>query len=344
MLNLTWDDVSLKQNNEGQYVSVRLRWHKKASVESDCQIYHLWDERSFPCLKVCGLFSDYVAMVKNSSPNLTSRAYVFPSFTMQQDGIPRVNWHKQLDQNQVRLHLKEIVEKSCTLPIGISLHSMRRGGAFYRVFESQERRFNFRELMAWCRWNDEKTLCEYLITRSISSEIDPKNLLAVQRMNSAGFFNGIDPQIQEICKAIANGVLAELTTAISSGVIPAAPTAALSSSTVQISSVQAKKQSVQRRMDAFVAQTSIPTARSAKEAWDQWFIGDHDKGLLQPLKSFTQDMVRMDRKKYSERRTLSLAFAKYPNYETFEAAYVGHTNSYRSILSEVRKRKAEDCL
>ncbi|RHY12995.1 hypothetical protein DYB36_007846 [Aphanomyces astaci] len=67
MLNLTWDDVALQHDGDSQYVSLRLRWHKKASVQSDCQIYHLVDEKSFTCLRVCGLFSDYVGLVNRAS-------------------------------------------------------------------------------------------------------------------------------------------------------------------------------------------------------------------------------------------------------------------------------------
>jgi integrase len=149
MLNLTWDDVSLMKDDKGQYLSVRLRWHKKASVDMDCQVYHLVDELSFPCLKICVFFQDYLEILKKGSPNLSERAYVFPSFAFTTDGLMKVNWYKKLEQNQVRTTLLEIVQRNSNLSTGITLHSMRRGGAFYRVFESRERRFNFRELMAW---------------------------------------------------------------------------------------------------------------------------------------------------------------------------------------------------
>jgi site-specific recombinase XerD len=36
VLNLTWDDVGIREDEKGQYVCIRLRWHKKAKVESDC--------------------------------------------------------------------------------------------------------------------------------------------------------------------------------------------------------------------------------------------------------------------------------------------------------------------
>ncbi|ETV81442.1 hypothetical protein H257_05967 [Aphanomyces astaci] len=72
ILNLMWDDVALQHDGDSQYVSLRLRWHKKASVQRDCQIYHLVDKKSFTCLRVCGLFSDYVGLVNRASPNLAS--------------------------------------------------------------------------------------------------------------------------------------------------------------------------------------------------------------------------------------------------------------------------------
>ncbi|KAF0694265.1 Aste57867_14860 [Aphanomyces stellatus] len=107
MLNLTWDDVALMRDGESQYVSIRLRWHKKASVQGECQVYHLIDEKSFPCLRVCALFTDYLDLVKQASPNLASKAVVFPAFVIESSGVPRLNWYKHLDQNQVRLFLKD---------------------------------------------------------------------------------------------------------------------------------------------------------------------------------------------------------------------------------------------
>ena len=38
VLNLRYNDVELVSNDSGCYLSVRLRWHKKANVEEDCQI------------------------------------------------------------------------------------------------------------------------------------------------------------------------------------------------------------------------------------------------------------------------------------------------------------------
>jgi integrase len=181
MLNLTWDDIALRQDPSGSYVSIRLRWHKKASVEEDSQVYCLVDEQSYPCLKVCTMFMEYQDMVRSIGINLSTRAFVFPSVSITEMGQPRINWYKALDQNQVRALLKDVVEKNADLPIGISLHSMRRGGCHYRTFESPERKFNFRELMAWCRWADAKTCVEYLVTKELSDAIDPRNLLRINR-------------------------------------------------------------------------------------------------------------------------------------------------------------------
>ena len=80
----------------------------------------------------------------------------------------------------------------------------------------------------------------------------------------------------------------------------------------------------------------IPTATNALQAWNQWFT--------QPLKKFSKEMIRTDRRKYSERLTLSMAFQKYSCYEMIEMAYAPHTDAYNKILKEVRRRKKENCL
>ena len=83
---------------------------------------------------------------------------------------------------------------------------------------------------------------------------------------------------------------------------------------------------------------------SGKEAWIHWFNGDSSKGLFQPLKQFTKDMIRNDRRRYSERAVLALAFSKYNCYEEFEREYQGYTDTYSKLLKEVRKRKRENTI
>jgi hypothetical protein len=45
MLNLKWNDIGLRKDNKGQYLAIRLKWHKKDSVEEERQVYHLVDEK-----------------------------------------------------------------------------------------------------------------------------------------------------------------------------------------------------------------------------------------------------------------------------------------------------------
>ncbi len=237
----------------------------------------------------------------------------------------------------MRIQLNSILQSHSELNTGISLHSLRRGGSFYRVFESPSKRFNFRELMAWCRWTDEKTCCEYLITRDISNGIDPRNLLRENTVNN-GVINVVnsDPNInnnitvQDICNAIFAHLNAT-NTSITQNVTK-------NYTNVTINNTR------QSTLDNYVAQVSIPTASSAKQAWNQWFMAVPEVGLFSPLKSFDKDMIRRNRKKYSERQTLSLAFEKYDSYESFEAKYAGYISTYSTILKEVRKRKREHCL
>ncbi|KAF0701500.1 hypothetical protein As57867_008004, partial [Aphanomyces stellatus] len=176
MLALKWNDVAIGKSDKCNFVSVRLRWHKKARVEQECQVYHLVNEDAYPCLHVCGLYNDYVSKIGLATMQTSRDAFVFPHTTLLVFGNVKVDWFKPIEQAQVRRQLHDIVEESPSLPTGISLHSMRRGGCFYRVFESPEGRFNFRELMAWCRWGDAKTCCEYLVTKNMSDAIDPRLL------------------------------------------------------------------------------------------------------------------------------------------------------------------------
>ncbi|RHY14437.1 hypothetical protein DYB36_004799 [Aphanomyces astaci] len=286
VLNLRRNDVQLVSDGSGRYLSVRLRWHKKANVEEDCQIYHLIDETSYPCLRVCTFYDEYLATLRASGANVASSAFVFPNFTIQQGGVPRVDWHRALEQTTLRKLICEIVDATPNLPIGISLHSLRRGGAFYRVFESNERRFNFRELMAWCRWADAKTCCEYLVTQSMSNEIDPRNLLrtgtSLQRMQwtgtevAGGGYGSLPFSVDDLGKAVAKSLQE------GGGKIAGPPKA-----TKQLS------------LDGFVAQKTIPTARSGLQAWQQWFVADPGAGLVCALKDYNSDMIRLDRKKFS---------------------------------------------
>ncbi|ETV96638.1 hypothetical protein H310_10329 [Aphanomyces invadans] len=277
VLALRWNDVEIVGDDRGRYLSVRLRWHKKANVEEDCQVYHLVDETTFPCLRVCGFYDEYLSKVRAAGVNINSSTFVFPNFVSPQSGVPKVEWSRGLDQASLRRILVDVVERTPNLPIGITLHSLRRGGAFFRVFESVERRFNFRELMAWCRWADSKTCCEYLITQSISNEINPRNLLRTGSETgniqwpggNGGVAGGMGFSVEALGQAVAKNLQGQ---AAGVGAMSAVPMR-------------------QSTMDQFVSQKSVPTARSALDAWQQWFVADPSIGLVCALKDYTKEMI-----------------------------------------------------
>ncbi|KAF0718771.1 hypothetical protein AaE_010558 [Aphanomyces astaci] len=100
----------------------------------------------------------------------------------------------------------------------------------------------------------------------------------------------------------------------------------------------------QTTIQEFVVPRAIPTARSGKEAWDQWFSADPKVGLYCALKDYTKEMINVDRRKYSERLTLAVVFSKYQNFSQFEKEYAGHASTYSGLLQEVRKRKRENTI
>ncbi|KAG9413010.1 hypothetical protein AC1031_016032 [Aphanomyces cochlioides] len=263
VLSLKWCDLSRAESETDSYVSVRLRWHKKASVEKECQVYHLVDELSYPCLRVCGFHQEYVSSVRASITSISDNGYVFPQVINLQYGGIKVCWDKAMEQNFLRRQLNDIVDRCPGLSTNITLHSMRRGGSFYRVFVSRERRFNFRELMAWCRWSDVKTMCEYLITKNISDEIDPRNLLS--RPKSTGSVLSSENACSVTAEAVAEYVVKLLQ---EQAVLPS----------VAKTSPPVTKQTT---LNLYVVPKTIPTARSAKEAGSSGFMRTlHAVGLV----------------------------------------------------------------
>ncbi|KAH9088710.1 hypothetical protein LEN26_019372 [Aphanomyces euteiches] len=319
MLALKWCDVSASQSEFGECVSVRLRWHKKASVERDYQVYNLVDEASYPCLRVHRFFDEYGDCIRSSIMTVSKDSFVFPFLTELQHGNVKVSWERPMEQNQLRRYLNKLVESNPLLSVNITLHSMRRGGSFFRVFESMDRRFDFRELMAWCRWSDPKTCCEYLVTKSLSDQIDPKYLFQ-QRLNKK----------IGVCSCGSN-------TSITANVVAEKVVKSLCDARPVL--FQTKPASTQKTLYDFAVPRTIPTARSAREAWDQWYYADSKNGRPCALKDFSKSMIKCDRRKYSERLTIATAFSKFPSYEHFEREYSGHIATYSTLLKEVRKRK-----
>ncbi|ETV68370.1 hypothetical protein H257_15691 [Aphanomyces astaci] len=180
-------------DESGRYVSIRLRWHKKASVEKECQVYHLVDEASYPCLRICTLYEGYLDKVRQTQVNVSQEACVFPSLSNQYDSV-RVDWFKPLDQNYVRRLLQDLVHAGLT---------------FDSIVEAVQKGMGIEQ---------------------------PKPVLPPARQR-------------------------------------------------------------QLSLRECVVTKSIPTARSARDAWDQWFTACPKSGLFCAIKDFTKDMIKCDRRK-----------------------------------------------
>ncbi|KAF0684391.1 Aste57867_23626 [Aphanomyces stellatus] len=110
---------------------------------------------------------------------------------------------------------------------------------------------------------------------------------------------------------------------------------------VEVHPATAKRQ---KTMVEYAVPKSIPTARSGKEACDQWYFSDPKRGVYCAFKDYTQEMIKCDRKKYFERQTLANAFGKFQTFAQFESEYAPFTKTYTGFLKEVRKRKQENSL
>ncbi|ETV71860.1 hypothetical protein H257_12993 [Aphanomyces astaci] len=230
-----------------QYLSVRLRWHKKANIEEDSQVYHLVDDTTFPCLRVCAFHDDYISKLRECCVNVPKNSYVFPNFVMLHGGVPRVDWCRALEQTTLRNLIREPASGWFVLP------SVRVPGATLQL----SRAYGLVPL----------SRCE--------------NVLRV------ALLGGVPCTVDELAQTLAKSVQA-------------------------------------------FASVAVP----APKAWQQWFVADPGNGLTCALKDYSKEMIQFDRKKYSERHTLAMAFIKYQSFDQFEASYTGFTNSYARILKE----------
>ncbi|KAF0690525.1 Aste57867_18074 [Aphanomyces stellatus] len=143
-------------------------------------------------------------MVKATMMNVADNAVVFRQVTHQHNGTIKVSWDEAMEQNYLRRCLNDAIERCPQLSSNVSLHSMRRGERFYRVFESHDGRFNIRELMAWCRCGDAKTCCEYLLTKNLSDEVDPRNQLmkSTPAQTTLGPVHPLTPSADSIAESV----------------------------------------------------------------------------------------------------------------------------------------------
>ena len=178
VLNLKWRDVKLETDEHGlTAVVVRLTWSKTAQVDSVSQIYKLYDEGE-PSLKVCIFLEEYTSCLSHYGLRMTPGAFCLPVFTFNATtGDVDIKSFTPMPQNNIKSFIEQLANNNPSIPDGLTLHSFRRGGVWFRCYVSKSKRFNFRELESWCRWTDVTTMCTYLCTRQMALEIDPTHLL-----------------------------------------------------------------------------------------------------------------------------------------------------------------------
>ncbi|KAH9143142.1 hypothetical protein AeRB84_012838 [Aphanomyces euteiches] len=178
--------------------------------------------------------------------------------------------------------------------------------------------------MAWCPWEAPKTCCEYLVTKSLRDSIDPENCFKWELVPS--------PEVQHMSQ---------------NGPMDVAAIVEVVMSTLRADLLHQQTKAVSSRqlsIHNFAVPRAIPTAKSGRDAWNQWFTIHPKGGYFCAIMDLPKEDIQRDRRKFSERLTLASAFTKYSSYDDFEAPYEGHTRTYSGLLKEVRKRKRNGCL
>ena len=342
VLNLKWRDVRLDCDASGvNIVVVRLTWSKTAQVGSVSQIYSLYNENE-PSLQVCTLFEEYTTYLGQHGLRMTHNAWFLPLFAFDcTSGELDIKAFTAMPQNNIKSFIENIADNNPNIPDGLTLHSFRRGGVWFRCYVSKARRFNFRELESWCRWEDVSTMCTYLCTRQMSMEIDPTHLLkpregAVTILDDnqqeltntiiQQFSDAIERKLEHTFEGYNNNLLN-----INQNVI--------TPSNVPLPVVLNR----QGTLDQFARpprQSVIPPPGRAKNIWDQWFTAIPSIGLFKPLKEINpKHLPRKEQQRYSPRRVIGLEMEKFSNYADFAIEYEGFLNGYDRLLKEVRRRR-----
>eukprot|EP00834_Sanchytrium_tribonematis_P004450 NODE_220_length_12432_cov_0.484878.p2 type:complete len:518 gc:universal NODE_220_length_12432_cov_0.484878:7970-6417(-) len=343
VLDFKWNDVELRRDSDNQpYLAVRLRWFKHANVNNGSRVYHLYNEPGVSCLNVVDFYNIYRQHLQSLRTNLRRNDYLFSCYRFETDGNVDVHHSAKGIQAKIKQIIDDVTESNANIARGVSLHSFRRGGAYFRVFLSPTRRFDFNQLMAWCRWSDAKTMATYLITENISNNIDPTNLLkTAEQMHR-------QPQPQfnpnEIAESVARILREHDNPNTQTKVVPGQSIAPpINTKTVTKTTVlQPSLQPRQTNLNSFAATTTsrvVPKPpKSVDDLWDYWFNVNPAVGIFTPMKEWGTCTNRRDQKKYSNWNVIGKVMEQYTDLNSFKAAYVGFTMPFTKLLKEIVRR------
>eukprot|EP00834_Sanchytrium_tribonematis_P007687 NODE_736_length_4341_cov_0.251297.p6 type:complete len:106 gc:universal NODE_736_length_4341_cov_0.251297:935-1252(+) len=98
MINLKWKDVAMKSDENGQFISIRLHWHKKAQLQKEVQVYNIPSETNYPALDIVKFYQDYMQQIRQLNSNVQDHANFIPAFKITNNGQPVVDWYSTATQ------------------------------------------------------------------------------------------------------------------------------------------------------------------------------------------------------------------------------------------------------
>ncbi len=332
VLALKWKDISLKLNEKGiEYIAVKLVWHKTATIAKDSSVFNLYQiDEPFAIIEIFKLFKNNLQDL--SINNINGQSFIFCNYMFDKHGSLNLSIFESISQQRVREYIADLTNMSSALPETINLHSFRRGGSSYRVFEAINH-FSINEICAWCRWENPKTLSEYLLTKQLVKGIiltDLLNPIRKGKSRNSDQNSILDKDIE----LISEKVVQKLSKCVSFQNL----------STTKIIQKIPEVSLTQSKLEGTLVISSLPKITSAKYLWDLWFYGDSKVGIMRPLKDFSNDAFqsRKAKQNFSEKRIICLEMEKYESYDSFYTNYKINVDAgFRSLRDIIRnKRKA----
>ena len=235
----------------------------------------------------------------------------------------------------------------------MSCHSLRRGGAVYRVFDAAHT-LSLTDICAWARWESPGTLAGYLCDHELARSNNPTMLLRPkQLLHKAHSFDQsfnsdkfLDSLAEKICNRVQFPV--QSTTphiqstgfTIRRGKVHAIDSKDIKQQTSELSVVN------QRQIQQPLYITTLPPLKNGvKSMWNQWFNRVPGTVLYKPLKDFCLLELQFPKTKantiwkdYWKRQKFAKEFVKYKSWDEFANSYGSAVKTIKGCYKEVQNR------
>eukprot|EP00834_Sanchytrium_tribonematis_P003736 NODE_155_length_15238_cov_1.162560.p3 type:complete len:431 gc:universal NODE_155_length_15238_cov_1.162560:2645-1353(-) len=184
VLDMTFDDIKIcYDKNSVAFLYVHIPWMKQSQAKKSGYNYNfkLYCQPGEEFINPIRIYKEYLEQsVIESSSILLGKSKLFFSVSFEQSGSILIDPTHAMSQNNFLDKLKSVAHQfNMHFKDRLSCHSWRRGAAYHRVFEAQNK-LTLRELLRFVKWENSVTLSRYLVDLKLVREDAPEDILKPQ--------------------------------------------------------------------------------------------------------------------------------------------------------------------